>query len=163
MSKTAVLVPALQAELDGAGGDADQQGAGVVALHEPVLEPALLEGRPPPPHVAAGEQDEVRLGQEREVLGGGLRGDVAAVADVDLRHGGQEQIEELGRVAIGGPEIGALQRPAGAVGVGIEQRPGTVEEAMPLPVAPEQELAVGEQEDGFDRVRHGGKISDGSY
>src|SRR4029077_19218277 len=96
----------LEAELDGAGGDADQQGTRVVALGQLVLDAGGLEGGPSKPHVAAGEKDEVRSFEERQVFGGRLGGDVPAVADADLRHRGDEQVEELGSVAVGGPEIG---------------------------------------------------------
>src|SRR5262249_40354048 len=38
---------------------------------------------------------------------------------------------------------------------------GAVKEAVPLLVAPEEELAVGEQEDGLDGGRHGGGLQVG--
>src|SRR4051812_3461071 len=79
-----LLVPPLETELDGAGGDADQHGSRVIALGQLVLDAGGLESGPTQPDIAAGEQDEVRAIEEGQVFGRGLGGDVTAVADADL-------------------------------------------------------------------------------
>src|SRR6185295_6821254 len=66
----------------------------------------------------------------------------------DLGHGADEQLVELGSVAVGSAEIrglGLLFRR-----LGRDQLPRAVEEPPALLVTPEEELAVGQEEDGFE-------------
>jgi len=125
------------AEMDGAGGDAEEDGASGVAGGQGLGDAALLEDAPAALDVTAREDDQLGGLQPGAVVGAVERADQPPLAEAGGVHRGAEQVEERRVLAVGGAQVGAARR---ARQVGAVEDRGAVG-------AVEEELAVGEQEE----------------